>query len=54
MVKVNTFGLTKAVYETIFDMIVPTNHDKTLIFSSSTFWGNPALIIGNGICEFSL
>ncbi len=34
---VNTFGLIKAVSDTIFDMIVTTYHDKPLIFSGATF-----------------
>ncbi len=33
----NAFGLTKAVSDTIFDMIVTTYHDKPLIFSGATF-----------------
>ncbi|MEL7341285.1 MAG: hypothetical protein AAGM67_12450, partial [Bacteroidota bacterium] len=33
----NTFGLIKAVSDTIFDMIVTTYHDKPLIFSGATF-----------------
>ncbi len=34
---VNTFGLIKAVSDTIFDMIVTTYHDKPLILSGATF-----------------
>ncbi len=37
MRKVNTFGLIKAVSDTIFDMIVTTYHDKPLIFWWATF-----------------
>ncbi len=33
---VNTFGIIKAVSDSIIDMIVSTYHDKPLIFS----WGN--------------